>query len=50
LTAIVGIIGGYLVGNRRLKYEHLYERRADVIAELSKLLAAVQSGVVDLTS
>lgn len=49
LTAVVGIIGGYIVGNRRLKYEHLHERRARVIAELSKLLTAVQRGVVDFT-
>jgi hypothetical protein len=50
ITAVVGILGGYIVGNWRLKYEHLHERRAEVIAELSKLLAAVQRGVVDFTN
>ena len=49
LTAIVGIIGGYIVGKGRLRYEHLHERRARVIAELSKLLASVERGVVDFT-
>jgi hypothetical protein len=50
LVAGVGVLGGYIVGNWRLKYENLHERRAEVIAELSKLLAAVQRGVVDLTN
>jgi len=50
ITAVVGILGGCIVGNWRLKYEHLHERRAEVIAELSKLLAAVQRGVVDFTN
>src|SRR5215211_2710164 len=50
LAAVVGVLGGYIVGNWRLKYEHLHERRAEVIAELSKLLAAVQRGVVDFTN
>jgi len=45
LAAVVGVLGGYIVGNWRLKYEHLHERRAEVIAELSRLLAAVQRGV-----
>jgi hypothetical protein len=47
LAAVVGVLGAYVLGTRRSKYEHLYERRAEVIAELSKLLAAVQRGVVD---
>jgi hypothetical protein len=46
ITAVVGVIGGYVVGNYRLKYEHLHERRAGVIAKLCELLAAVQRGVV----
>jgi hypothetical protein len=49
VTAVVGILGGYLVGNRRLKYEHLHERRAGVIARLCELLAAVQHGVLGFT-
>jgi hypothetical protein len=50
ISAVVGVLGGYIVGNWKLKYEHLHERRAEVIAELSKLLAAVQRGVVDFTN
>jgi len=49
LVAVVGVLGGYIVGNWRLKYEHLHERRAEAIAELSKLLAAVQDSVVQFT-
>jgi len=49
LVAVVGILGGYIAGNWRLKYEHLHERRAEAIAELSKLLAAVQDSVVQFT-
>src|SRR5215212_11193892 len=49
LVAVVGVLGGYILGNWRLKYEHLHERRAEAIAELSKLLAAVQRGVVGYT-
>ena len=50
ITAVVGILGGYIVGNRRLKYEHLRERRGEVIAKLCELLAAVQRGVVGFTN
>lgn len=50
ITALAGVIGGYILGNRRLKYEHLHERRAEVIAKLCELLAAVQRGVVDFTN
>ncbi len=49
LTAVIGTIGGYILGNRRLKYEHLLERRAEVIAKLCELLATVQRGVVNFT-
>src|SRR5215212_2353030 len=49
LVAVVGILSGYIAGNWRLKYEHLHERRAEAIAELSRLLAAVQDGVVQFT-
>ena len=49
LVAVVSVIGGYIVGNWRLKYEHLHERRAEGIAELSKRLAAVQDSVVKFT-
>jgi hypothetical protein len=50
ITAVVGILGGYLVGNRRVKYEQLHERQAEVIAKLCELLAALQRDVADLTS
>jgi hypothetical protein len=50
LAVVVGVLGGYIVGNRQLKYERLYQRRAEIIAELSRLLAAVQHGVVNFTS
>jgi hypothetical protein len=50
ITAVVGAIGGYIVGNWRLKYEHLHDRRAGVIAKLCELLATVQRGVVGFTS
>jgi len=46
LVAVVGVLGGYIFGNWRLKYEHLHERRAEAIAALSRLLAAVQDSVV----
>jgi hypothetical protein len=49
ITAVVGVLGGYILGNLRLKYEHLHERRAGVIARLCELLAAVQRGVVGFT-
>jgi hypothetical protein len=49
LVGVVGAIGGYLLGNRRLKYERLHERQAGAIARLSELLAAVQSGIVNFT-
>jgi hypothetical protein len=50
LAAVVGVLGWYIVGNRQLKYERLYQRRAEGIAELSRMLAAVQHGVVNFTS
>lgn len=50
ITAVIGVLGGYIVGNWRLKHEHLHERRAEVIAKLCELLAAVQRGVVDFTN
>jgi hypothetical protein len=49
ITIIVGGPIAYFLGNRRLRYERLYERRAEVIARLCELLAAVQRGVVDVT-
>jgi hypothetical protein len=49
VVAVVGGIGGYVLGNRRLKYEHLHERRAGVIARLCELLATVQHGVLGFT-
>ena len=50
ISAVVGILGGYILGNRRLEYEHLHERRAGVIAKLCEHLAAVQRGVVGFTN
>jgi hypothetical protein len=50
VTAVLGLIGGYVIGNWRLKYEKLHERRAEVIAELSKRLAVMQDCAVRLTN
>jgi hypothetical protein len=50
ITAVVGIIGGFLVGNRYVKYEQLHERQAEVIAKLCELLTALQCDVANLTS
>jgi hypothetical protein len=47
ITTVAGILGGYLVGNRRLKYEKLYERRAEVLAKVCELLAAVERAFLD---
>jgi hypothetical protein len=42
LTVVVGTLLGYIVGNRRLKYERILERRAEVIAEMTKMMASLQ--------
>jgi hypothetical protein len=44
ITVVVGGLGGYLLGYRRVRYERLYERRAEVIARLSELLFHMQRG------
>jgi hypothetical protein len=50
ITAVVGGPIVYLLGNRRLRYERLYERRAEVIARLSELLFLMQRGFVSWTN
>jgi|SRR5215210_8623968 hypothetical protein len=50
LAVVVGTLGGYIVGNRRLKYEHLHGRRAEVIAKLCELLAAVHRDVTSFVN
>jgi hypothetical protein len=50
ITAVLGGFGGYLWGNRRLKYERLYERRADALSRLAELLYEVQRGFVTFTN
>jgi hypothetical protein len=50
LGAAVGTFGGYILGNRRLKYEKLYERRAEVIADLSEKLYALHIGISSFVS
>ena len=47
IAAVVGaVVGGffvYLLSGRRARYEWLHEKRAEVIAELARLLSKVQS-------
>lgn len=43
ITALVGGPIVYLLGTRKLRYERLYEKRAEVIAELARLLSGVQN-------
>jgi hypothetical protein len=54
VVAIVAVLlsglSGYLWGNRRLKHERLYQRRAEVLSRLGELLYAVQRGFVTFTS
>jgi hypothetical protein len=49
-AAVVSGVVGYILGNLRLKYEHLLERRAEVLAKLSELLAAVNRDVTAFSS
>jgi hypothetical protein len=51
-AVIIAVVGGplvYLLGNRRLRYERLYERRAEVIAKLTEHLYLMQRGLVSWT-
>jgi hypothetical protein len=50
VAALLTGFSGYLWGNRRLKYERLYERRAEVLSRLGALLYEVQRGFVTFTS
>lgn len=50
IIATLGTLTLYLSGNRRLRFERLYERRAEVIAELSKSLYQTQRGFISLTN
>ena len=54
VVAIVAVLlsglSGYLWGNRRLKHERLYQRRAEVLSRLGELLYEVQRGFVTFTS
>ena len=50
ITALVGGPVVYGLGKRRLRFERLYERRAEVIARLSELLYEMQRSVVDFAS
>ncbi len=50
VAALIGVLGGYMLGNRRLRYERLYEQRALVIAKLSELLFTLQSDLIDRSS
>ena len=42
IAAALGVVGGYVLGYRRTRYERLYEQRVAVIAELSQLLWGFQ--------
>jgi hypothetical protein len=50
VTVVLGGLGGYLWGNRRLKYERLYGQRAEVLSRLGELLYEVQRLFVTYTS
>jgi len=50
VAALLTGFSGYLWGNRRLRYERLYERRAEVLSRLGELLYEVQRGFVTFTS
>jgi hypothetical protein len=50
ITALLTGGGGYLWGNRRLRHERLYDRRADVLSRLGELLYEVQRGFITFTS
>jgi hypothetical protein len=50
VTVVVGGLGGYLLGNRRMRYERLYAQRAEVLSTLGSLLYKVQRGFVTFTS
>jgi hypothetical protein len=48
VAAVVGL-GGYFLGYRRIRYERLYEQRALVIAELSRLFWQVRAHAIQGT-
>src|SRR5215207_3586020 len=50
ITVFVGGWIGYVLGNRRLRFERLYERRAEVIARLYELRFLMQRGFLEWTS
>jgi hypothetical protein len=50
VAALVSGFSGYLWGNRRLKYERLYERRAEVLSRLGELLYEMERGFVTFAS
>jgi hypothetical protein len=50
IAVLLSGLSGYLWGNRRLKHEHLYERRAEVLSRLGELLYEVQGGFLTFTS
>jgi hypothetical protein len=50
ITVIVGGPIAYFLGNRRLRYERLYERRAEVIAQLSEHLYLMQRSLMIWTN
>jgi hypothetical protein len=50
VVVLLSGLSGYLWGNRRLKHERLYQRRAEVLSRLGELLYAVQRGFETFTS
>src|SRR5215217_1394034 len=50
VAVLLSGLSGYLWGNRRLKHERLYQRRAEVLSRLGELLYEVQHGFVTFTS
>jgi hypothetical protein len=50
IAVLLSGLSGYLWGNRRLKHERLYERRAEVLSRLGELLYEVQGGFLTFTS
>jgi hypothetical protein len=50
LLAVLTGLTGYLWGNRRLRHERLYDRRAAVLSKIGELLYEVQRGFITFTS
>jgi hypothetical protein len=50
VSAVLDGLVVYILENRQLRHERLFERRAEVIAKLSELLLLMQSHLIDWSS